>query len=131
MPPTALRHILLIEDDPDIQEVVRMVLEMIGRFAVTACSSEQEALECVTRAMPDMVLLDFMMPGMDGAETLAALRAIPALAAVRVVFIIARARPDEIEAFRRLGAAGVITKPFDPISLPAQLRALWAPSEGG
>lgn len=120
-----LRHLLLVEDDPDIQEVARMALELVGGLEVTACGSGQEALERAERAAPDLVLLDYMMPGMDGAETLAALRAIPTLAQVPVVFVTARARPEETEAFRRLGAVGVITKPFDPVRLPDEVRALW------
>ena len=125
-----LRRVLLVEDDPDIQEVARMALEFVGGFEVTACGSGQEALECAEREAPDLVLLDYMMPGMDGAETLAALRAIPAMASVPVVFVTARARPEETEAFRRLGAVGVITKPFDPVRLSDEVRALWERAAG-
>jgi len=126
-----LHHILLVEDDPDIQEVAQMSLEVLGGFKVDSCSSGVEALEYVTQVIPDMILLDFMMPGMDGAETLAALRSIPSLAAVPVVFMTARVRQTEVEAYGRLGAAGVISKPFDPTELPGQLRALWVQADVG
>ena len=126
-----LEHVLLVEDDLDIQEVARMALDLLGGFRVTTCSSGREALERAPAAVPDLILLDYMMPGMDGAATLAALRAIPSLEQVPVIFVTARARREEIGAFRRLGAAGVITKPFDPVELPGQIRALWEQATSG
>ncbi len=126
-----LEHVLLVEDDLDIQEVARMALDLLGGFRVTTCSSGREALERAPAAAPDLILLDYMMPGMDGAATLAALRAIPSLEQVPVIFVTARARPEEIGTFRRLGAAGVITKPFDPMALPGQIRALWEQATSG
>ena len=121
-----LEHVLLVEDDADIREVARMALELLGGLRVTVCASGQEALTRAPEASPDVILLDYMMPGMDGAATLAALREVPSLAEVPVVFLTARARPEDAEAFRRIGASGVITKPFDPVALPDQVRALWA-----
>ncbi|MFC7737638.1 response regulator [Roseomonas sp. GCM10028921] len=125
-----LEHVLLVEDDPDIQEITRMALEMMGGFKVSACSSGQEAVDRAPGLQPDIILLDYMMPGMDGAVTLAALRAIPALSGVPVVFVTARAREEDTKAIRQLGAVGVIVKPFDPIDLPSQVRSLWEQALG-
>ncbi|HYD31930.1 MAG TPA: response regulator [Azospirillaceae bacterium] len=121
----SLRTILLIEDDPDIREVAAMALESFGGFAVTVCASGREGVARAEAAAPDLVLLDYMMPEQDGAETLAALRALPAMAGVPVVFLTAKVRLEEIEHLKALGAAGVIAKPFDPVELGNQVRDLW------
>ncbi|WP_448207142.1 response regulator [Azospirillum sp. sgz302134] len=120
-----LRTILLVEDDPDIQEIARLSLETFGGFTVALCSSGGEAVEKAPAIRPDLILLDFMMPGMDGAETLAALRARESLADVPVVFMSAKARPDEVRGFKQLGAVDVITKPFDAVALSDRVRAIW------
>jgi CheY-like chemotaxis protein len=121
-----LRSILLIEDDPDIQEVAKMSLEEVGGFHVTACGSGQEALDTVSRVSPDLLIIDFMMPGMDGGETLAALRARPDMSRIPAIFMTAKVRPDEVSRMRTMGAADVIPKPFDPITLPDQVNTIWA-----
>jgi len=126
-----LQTILIVEDDPDIQEIARLSLEAMGGFTVMLCSSGQEAVGHPPDPPPDLILLDFMMPGMDGAETLAALRALPAFAAIPVVFMSAKARPDEVRGFMDLGAVDVITKPFDAVALPDQVRAIWDRVHGG
>jgi CheY-like chemotaxis protein len=117
------RTILLVEDDPDIQAVARLTLEALGGFEVHVCSSGDEALARGPAARPDLVLLDVMMPGMDGPTTLEAMRARPELAATPVVFMTAKVQPQEVARYLALGARGVITKPFDPVSLPAQVSA--------
>lgn len=122
---TTLSRILLVEDDPDIQEIAALALESLGGFEVTVCGSGAEALEEAARRPPDLVLLDFMMPGMDGAEVLAELRRRPDLPNAPVVFMTAKAQAREIERFLALGAADVITKPFDPVELPERLNAIW------
>jgi two-component system, OmpR family, response regulator len=121
-----LRFILLIEDDPDIQEVAKMSLEEVGGFDVTACGSGREALDIVSRVRPDLLIIDFMMPGMDGGETLAALRARPDMSRIPAIFMTAKVRPDEVSRMRAMGAADVIPKPFDPITLPDKVNAIWA-----
>jgi CheY-like chemotaxis protein len=120
-----LRRILCIEDDPDIQQVAQLSLEALGGFEVTLCGSGAEALEVVGRAAPDLILLDVMMPGMDGVETLSRLRALPGLAAVPILFMTAKVQPGEVRRFRDLGAAEIVAKPFDPIALPEQIRGVW------
>jgi two-component system, OmpR family, response regulator len=125
-----LRSIILIEDDPDIQEVAKMSLEEVGGFDVIACGSGREALDTVPRVKPDLLIIDFMMPGMDGGETLAALRAQPDIATIPAIFMTAKVRPEEVGRMRAMGAADVIPKPFDPIALPDQVNAIWTRIHG-
>lgn len=120
-----LTRILYVEDDPDIQAIAVMVLETIHGFTLEACSSGSEALEKAVAFTPDLVLLDVMMPGMDGPETLKGLRSFPELAATPVVFMTAKVQPQEVEGYLKLGAIGVIAKPFDPMTLAQELRDIW------
>ncbi|WP_207477996.1 response regulator [Arenibaculum pallidiluteum] len=123
--PDELVRLLLVEDDPDIQEVARMSLELVGGFSLTVCSSGAEALRVAPTSGAQLVLLDVMMPGMDGPETLAALRGLDGFAQVPTVFMTAKVQPTEVARFLELGAVGVIAKPFDPMALPDQVRSLW------
>ncbi len=126
MPPsTGLRRILFVEDDPDIQVVATMALEAIGGFSVTACGSGGEALSRFPALTPDLVLLDVMMPGMDGPTTLEALRRLPGAETVPVVFMTARVQAHEVARYRQMGAADVIAKPFDPMTLSDTVRSIW------
>jgi len=121
----ALSKILYVEDEPDIQTVARLSLESLGGFTLEVCSSGEEALAKAPLFGPDLILLDVMMPGMDGPTPLQRLREVPSLAAVPVIFMTAKAQPQEIQHFKELGALGVITKPFDPMALPSEVRAIW------
>jgi two-component system, OmpR family, response regulator len=120
-----LRTILYVEDDPDIQEVVRMALEVVGGYQVTVASSGREALVAADGSTPDLILLDVMMPDMDGPTTLANLRTRAELEDTPVVFITAKVQATEIEYFKSLGAVDVIAKPFDPVTLASQVQAIW------
>lgn len=122
----SLRRILFVEDDPDIRTVAKMALEAIGGFTVLACSSGHEALTRLDSFSPDLVLLDVMMPGIDGPATLAALRQIPSGRNLPVVFMTARVQAQEVAGYREIGAEDVIPKPFDPMMLSEQVRAIWA-----
>jgi two-component system, OmpR family, response regulator len=122
---TTLQRILYVEDEPDIQAVARMALELVGGFQVKVCSSGEEALREVQAFAPDLILLDVMMPGMDGPGTLKALRALPGLADAPVVFMTAKVQPNEVAHYQALGALGVIAKPFEPMALAGQVRQLW------
>jgi CheY-like chemotaxis protein len=122
---STLQRILYVEDEPDIQAVAKLALEMVGGFEVMICSSGEEALREAEAFSPDMILLDVMMPGMDGPSTLKALRDIPALSGVPVAFMTAKVQPAEIEHFKSLGARDVIAKPFDPMNLSNQVREIW------
>jgi two-component system, OmpR family, response regulator len=123
-----LRKILYVEDEPDIQAIARLALETVGGLEVHICSSGQEALDMAEEYDPDLILLDVMMPGMDGPTTLAALREIPSLAHKPMLFVTAKVQPHEVLHYREIGALEVIAKPFNPMTLADQVRAVWASS---
>jgi CheY-like chemotaxis protein len=125
---TALR-VLHVDDEPDIREVVEFSLGLDSDLVIRSCASGQEALVVAQDWAPDIVLLDVMMPGMDGAATLARLRENPRTADIRVVFMTARAQSRELDLFLSLGAVGVIPKPFDPMTLAASLRGYVEPPQ--
>jgi CheY-like chemotaxis protein len=116
---------MLVEDDPDIQTVTSLALGSFGGFDVHICASAHEALASAPQFNPDLILLDVMMPGMDGVDALRALRGIPATATVPVVFLTARVQPAEIQRYRELGSLAVISKPFEPTTLADTIRAIW------
>lgn len=121
-----LHSIMHVEDDPDIRQIARMSLELVGGFEVAQFESGPAVLEQAASLRPDMVLLDVMMPGMDGEETYARLRQIDGYATVPIVFLTAKASRVDFDRLRVLGAADVILKPFDPMTLPEQIREIWA-----
>jgi two-component system OmpR family response regulator len=121
-----LTRILYVEDDPDIQAIAVMVLETINGFTLETCNGGRDALDKAVAFKPDLILLDVMMPGMDGPETLKGLRNFPELTNTPVVFMTAKVQPQEIAGYLKLGAVGVIAKPFDPMTLAQQLRDIWA-----
>lgn len=122
----ALSRILLVEDEEDIQRVVRLSLEAIGGIAVEIVASGSDAVKIALHFKPQLILLDVMMPGLDGPSTLRSLRAEEALRAIPVVFLTARAQPQEVQEYFDLGAYEVIVKPFDPFELPQRLQELWS-----
>ena len=128
--PQPLSRILYVEDEPDIRMVAQMALEAVGGFTVIACASGQEALSAAPTAAADLLLLDVMMPGMDGPTTLKALRAMPGIANTPVIFMTAKVQAAEVAMYLKLGALEVIPKPFDPMELSAQLQTIWA-AQGG
>lgn len=118
---TALR-ILHVDDEPDIREVVELSLSLDAAFTVRSCASGGDALALAAEWPPDLILCDVVMPVMDGPATLARLRESPQTAHIPVVFMTARAQTRELEHFNSLGAAGVISKPFDPMTLAGSIR---------
>lgn len=120
-----LQRILYVEDEADIQAVAKLALEMVGGFTVKICSSGDEAVKEAVAFAPDMILLDVMMPGMDGPTTLAALRTLPSLTNVPVAFMTAKVQPQEVAHYKSLGALDVIAKPFDPMTLADKVRAIY------
>ena len=122
--PITLMH---VDDEPDIREVAAMALELDPEISLTSMASGEAALEQLSAgARPDVILLDVMMPQMDGPGVLSALRRIEGLDETPVIFMTARAQSGEIDRFKALGAIGVITKPFDPMTLASQVRDLLA-----
>ena len=128
---STLQNILYVEDEPDIQAVAQVALEMVGGFTLKVCSSGQEALETVKSFVPDLILLDVMMPGMDGPTTMRELKKLPDLANIPMVFMTAKVQPKEVSEYLALGARGVIAKPFDPMKLADEVRAVWEHESNG
>ncbi len=121
-----LASILYVEDDIDIQTVAQIALEIVGGLTLTTCSSGAGALAQVKAGLlPDLLLLDVMMPSMDGPTTLSELRKLPGTASTPVIFMTAKVQAAELDFYASLGAIGVIAKPFDPMELSAQVKALW------
>lgn len=120
-----LRRIMHIEDDPSIQDVARVSLEIVGKFDVCTCSSGQEALARFADFQPQLVLLDVMMPGMDGPTTLQLLQQQFDLTAVTVIFMTAKVQANEIASYKALGAHDVVVKPFDAMTLASQIANIW------
>jgi CheY-like chemotaxis protein len=116
-------RILHVDDEPDIREIVDLSLGLNPDFQVRSCASGEEALAAVAEWSPSLILLDVMMPRMDGPTTLSHLRKNPRTCAVPVFFMTARAQPREVEQFIALGAQGVISKPFDPMTLAFTVRS--------
>lgn len=123
-------RVLYVDDEPDIREVAALALGLDGGIEVATAGSGAEAIDLAARFEPDLILLDVMMPEMDGPTTLHHLRELPSACATPVVFITARAQAHEVQRFMQLGARGVIPKPFDPMSLAAQVRAFFGTSSG-
>lgn len=125
-----LQHILYVEDDADIRTIAQLALEAVGGYTLKVCASGQEALETVAAGYrPDLILLDVMMPGLDGPGTLSGLRRLPPTMETPVVFMTAKVQASEIAYYESLGAIGVLAKPFDPMALAAQVRGLWENGE--
>ncbi|ODR97602.1 hypothetical protein AUC69_10825 [Methyloceanibacter superfactus] len=120
-----LQRICYIEDEPDIRSIAEFALTELGGFAVELYESGQQAIDKAPGFRPDLILLDVMMPGMDGIETFERLKEIPETEETPVIFMTAKAMQDEVKRYLSLGASAVIPKPFDPLNLPDQLREIW------
>ncbi len=123
LPP--LERILLVDDEADIRQIARLALEAVGGFKVRECASGLAAPKAIEEFAPQLILMDMMMPGQDGVETLKALRAAGGASRIPVVFMTAKVQPQEVSAFRSLGALDVIAKPFDPMTLSQTVRKIW------
>ena len=126
MPAQPLDRICYVEDDEDIQRIVRMSLERVGKMTVEVIGDPTLALDAITAFKPDLVMLDWMMPKMDGPTLFREMKQRPDLSALPVVFITAKASQQDLDQLLRMGAVGAISKPFSPKDLPDQLRAIWA-----
>ncbi len=112
-----IQKILLVDDDPNIQMIAQMGLEDRPEWKVSLASSGIEALEKFSAEKPDLVLLDMMMPGMDGVTTLSKIKEQPEYSHIPIIFMTAKVQKHEIEKYLTTGVAGIITKPFDPMTL--------------
>ena len=121
-----LNRILYIEDEPDIQTVAKLALETIGGFTLEVCSSGSEAIAKAEAFAPDLILLDVMMPGMDGPTTLKNLHEMDEISNTPAIFMTAKVQPDEVKQLKDIGAIEVIAKPFDPITLSEMINGIWA-----
>jgi len=121
---TESKKILLVEDDDNIRLITRTSLEGLTSWKVVEANSGLVALNLAGAEMPDLILLDIMMPGMDGPTTFSHLRENQATAAIPVIFMTAKVQTQEVEGYIKLGAAGVITKPIDPMLLPEQITGI-------
>jgi len=124
----ALERVLLVEDNDDVRKVAQAALTLVGGLDVHACASGAAALAAMADFAPQLVLLDLMMPDMDGPAVLERLRADPATAGIPVVFLTAKASPAESRRLRELGALEVLAKPFDPLTLHERVKAIWKAS---
>jgi two-component system, OmpR family, response regulator len=120
-----LTRIMHVEDDPSIQQVAKIALEAVGGFTVHTCSSGQQAIADYANFAPQLVLLDVMMPGMDGPTTLQQLQQKFDLSQIPAVFMTAKVQSNEVASYKKLGAADVVVKPFDPMTLSDQIRQIW------
>lgn len=120
-----LRKIMMVEDDPDIATLGQIALEDIGGYELMICGSGDEALTKLPNFKPDLALLDYRLPGMNGDELLVALRARPDGAQLPVVFLTASVMPDRVDHLLGLGATELIAKPFDPMTLASRIEKIW------
>jgi two-component system, OmpR family, response regulator len=125
MPERPLHRICYVEDDEDIQRIVRMSLERVGKMTVEVVGDPTLAIEAMTSFHPDLVMLDWMMPKMDGPAVFRQMKLRPETRDLPVVFITAKAAQRDLDELSKMGAAGTISKPFSPKDLPDQLREIW------
>lgn len=117
-----IQKVMMVDDEPHIRRIGELSLRSVGKWNVVLAGSGREAIDLARRELPDVILLDIMMPGMDGPATLAELRSTAETAGIPVIFLTAKAQRHEVERFRDLGAAGILTKPFDPMTLPDEVK---------
>lgn len=116
--------VLLIDDEEDIRKVGRLSLEAVGHFETAVAASAREGFDLARTSRPDLILMDMMMPDIDGITALAELKSIPELNGIPVIFMTAKAQSSEIAFYLERGAIGVVKKPFDPMALPSAITAI-------
>jgi len=117
-----ITRVLLVDDDPDIRMIGELSLSRVGGWETCTATSGIDALEQLAAGEhADVILLDMMMPGLDGLSTLQRMRAIPTVAPIPVLFMTAKVQRQEIAEYLAAGAQGVLPKPFDPMTLPAEI----------
>lgn len=121
-----IKKVLVVDDDDDIRLIAEISLRDVGGFEVLTAASGRDGIEMAIGEMPDLILLDMMMPGMDGLRVLAELRSVESTKNIPVAFLTAKAQKQEIALYLASGGQAVITKPFDPMQLPDQVRRIGA-----
>jgi len=121
-----LTKILYVEDERDIAQVARLALETVGGFTIEACENGRIALEKGPDFQPDLILMDVMMPEMDGPTALVEMKKMDSLKDVPIIFMTAKVQPAEIAEYKEIGAVDVIPKPFDPMTLAEQVKQVWS-----
>lgn len=119
----ATRRILIVDDDADIREATQLCLEITGEWEVLMAGSGPEGIAIARSEHPDAILLDMMLPGMDGLTILQRLRENPKTQQIPIIILTAKAQPHEKQHFRQLKVASVITKPYDPLTISDQIAA--------
>lgn len=119
-----LTRIAYLEDEPDIRTIAKIALEDIGGFELDISTCGREAIRRMPDFRPDLILMDVMMPDMNGIQTLRELKKNSVLATTPIVFMTAKVQQQELENYKKIGAIGVIAKPFDPLTLADQVRAI-------
>lgn len=122
---TELTRLLYVEDESDIRMIAEIALAQIAGFTVETCANGDEGIESIKCFRPQLILLDVMMPGMDGPQVLKRIQQLPDFSGTPVVFITAKAQIEEIEKLKTLGAVDVITKPFNPMTLGDEIKTIW------
>jgi two-component system OmpR family response regulator len=121
----SLKRIMYVDDDPDLQDIVRLALETRSGLTVKSCCSGKEAIEEIVHFQPDLVLLDLVLPDLKGTRLLKVLPEIPGRPRTPVIFLSAKIQPGEVEKYKKWGAIGVINKPFNPLTLARHVRDIW------
>ncbi len=121
----SLKKIMIVEDEPDIRKLIELSLVKVGKLEVIVCASGEQALAKVEQEKPDLILLDVMMPGMDGVMTIRELKKRDSSCNIPVIFLTAKAQREEIASLLKTGAIEVITKPFDPLTLAEQVKKIY------
>jgi CheY-like chemotaxis protein len=119
-----IRRVLIVDDDEDVRNITELAASRLGKWETTLAASGVEALEKARSDPPDVILLDVMMPELDGPATLVRLREDPVTAGIPVVFLTAKAQRGEVESYKALGACGVIVKPFEVRNFVDQVRQI-------
>jgi two-component system OmpR family response regulator len=126
----SLQRVLLADDEPDLLEIARIALETLGGFEVATCASGEEFLRLLPIFKPDLVVIDVLMPDLGGLEVFEKMRTMEGFESVPAVFLTGLVLARDLEKLRASGAADVITKPFDPMTLADRIGGVWKGAHG-
>lgn len=121
----SIKKILYAEDEIDLQTIVEITIRTTSEYEVKICNNGKELLNCVDDYKPDLILLDVMMPELDGPSTFNCLKENDNTKDIPVIFMTAKAQTHEVANFKKSGAMGIITKPFDPMQLCSEIEGIW------